>query len=192
MYINFPRCVQVFRKEIRNFEKKNCSINIYLTGNPFTLNKYQYCLCKLLYMIITHYQNKTLYNKVFFGTNFRIYCRFLTYTESIQSLKMQVKYNVLHRTFHNVTILQADRYSFILFLISVISNYLYLSVNWYGAYWIVSVGVLIDMFWFLKLLFSLILTAFKFLNLITNHDKKKDWCFIWRSLQKVLIYKLRS
>ena len=45
-----------------------CYINIQLTIYLFTVNKY--CICILLDITITHYQNKTLYNKVFFGTNF--------------------------------------------------------------------------------------------------------------------------
>ena len=44
-----------------------CCINIHLTINPPTFNKY--CIFKLLYMIVT-YQNKALYNKVYFGTSF--------------------------------------------------------------------------------------------------------------------------
>ena len=42
---------------------KMCCINKYLTVNPLIFNKY--CMCNLLYMIVTHYQNKTLYNEVF-------------------------------------------------------------------------------------------------------------------------------
>ena len=37
-------------------------INYLLTANPLTFNKY--CVCYLLYMIITNHQNKTLYNKI--------------------------------------------------------------------------------------------------------------------------------
>ena len=43
--------------------KKMCCINIHLIINPSTFNKC--CKYKLLYMIVTHYQNKTLHNKVF-------------------------------------------------------------------------------------------------------------------------------
>ena len=28
------------------------------------------CICKFLYLIVKHYKNKTLYNRVFFSTNF--------------------------------------------------------------------------------------------------------------------------
>ena len=41
-------------------------MNIHLTIDLFTFNY----MCNVLYTTITHYQNKTLYNKVFFGTIF--------------------------------------------------------------------------------------------------------------------------
>ena len=45
-------------------------MNINLSVNAFTFNTD--CICKLLYIIFTHYQNKTLYNGVFFSTHFMI------------------------------------------------------------------------------------------------------------------------
>ena len=42
-------------------------INIHLNDNPFTFNTD--CISKLFYMIVTQYQNKMLYNRVFFITN---------------------------------------------------------------------------------------------------------------------------
>ena len=49
-------------------------INIRLTINPFTFNTD--CICKLLYMIVTRYKNKTLYNRVFFSTKFTVLMMF--------------------------------------------------------------------------------------------------------------------
>ena len=46
-----------------------CCINTHLTFNQLTLRKY--CIHNLLYMNVTQYQNKTLYNKVFFSTDFK-------------------------------------------------------------------------------------------------------------------------
>ena len=52
----------IFKKEIKKY-KKTCCINIDLAVNPLNLNKN--CMCNLLYMMYTHYQNKTLYNSIF-------------------------------------------------------------------------------------------------------------------------------
>ena len=51
--------------------KKYC-MNIHLNIDLFTFNTY--CACKLLYMTITHYQNKTLFNKNCFSVQFLRIC----------------------------------------------------------------------------------------------------------------------
>ena len=66
-----------------------CCINILLTVYPFTFNKF--CICLLLYMTVTHYQNKMLYNKVFLIQTLWIWWCFHAYTESIQNLIMQIR-----------------------------------------------------------------------------------------------------
>ena len=43
-------------------------INIHLNIDLFTFHKH--CICKLLYMIGTHYNNKMLFQKLFFCTIF--------------------------------------------------------------------------------------------------------------------------
>ena len=47
---------------------KMCCINIQLNIDLPSLNKYS--TFKLLYMTVTHYQNKMLYNKLVFSTNY--------------------------------------------------------------------------------------------------------------------------
>ena len=54
-------------------------INIHLISNQQTLNKY--CMCDLLYMNVTHYLNKTLYNKAFCVEILRIYWKFCAYSD---------------------------------------------------------------------------------------------------------------
>ena len=73
---------------------KMCSINIHLTINTPTFIKY--CINKLLYKTVTHYQNKTLYNKVFFGTNF-------------MHLQMFLHIHITHPKFYNINqVIQYD------------------------------------------------------------------------------------
>ena len=74
-FLTFPsavsKCINLYLTKFSERESesiKMCCINIYLIGNPFTFNKY--FTCKLLYMIVSHYQSKTLYNKVFFIRKF--------------------------------------------------------------------------------------------------------------------------
>ena len=81
-----------------------CCINLHLIVNQFTFNT-DY-ICKLLYMIFTHYQNKTLHNKLFSVQFLCICCIFHTYTDLIQSKIMKI---AIHSIFF-----QAGRYSFIL------------------------------------------------------------------------------
>ena len=50
--------------ELRIFSINMCCINIHFTIILFIFSKY--IICKLLYMIVTHDQSKTLYNKVIF------------------------------------------------------------------------------------------------------------------------------
>ena len=68
---------------------KMCFINIHLTVNTFTVNKY--CKCKLLYMIVILCQNKTFFSVIFLDINPEIYCCFLAYLELIQCLVMQIR-----------------------------------------------------------------------------------------------------
>ena len=55
-------------------------INIHFTCNPLTSNKY--CMCDLLYMIVTHYMKKTLYNKVFLGYKCYRYFKYFAHTQN--------------------------------------------------------------------------------------------------------------
>ena len=64
--------------ERKSKSKEMCCINSsfdQLIINPTTFNKY--CKCKLLYMIVTHYQNKMLYNKLFFNAKVMALLMFL-------------------------------------------------------------------------------------------------------------------
>ena len=54
---------KIFRKQSENI--KICCIDT----NIISITNHKYYLCKLFYKIVTHFYNKTLYNKVFFGTN---------------------------------------------------------------------------------------------------------------------------
>ena len=73
---------QIFRKGIRKYKK--CCMNIYLNIDLFTFNKY--CMCKLLYMTVTHNQNK-MYNKMFFSTNLNFLRHFEDFTDTQNSSK---------------------------------------------------------------------------------------------------------
>ena len=57
--------VKLYLTTFSEMESKMCCITINLTLNPFTLNKY--CIYKLLYMIVTRSQNKTLHNFLLFS-----------------------------------------------------------------------------------------------------------------------------
>ena len=61
---------KIFRKTIIKY--KMCCINIIFTVNTDFI-------IKLVYIFVTHYQNKTLYNNlcIFFGTNFMIFVMFV-------------------------------------------------------------------------------------------------------------------
>ena len=69
--VNGLKCIKLY------LIKFSEDINIHLSINPFPFNTD--CICKLLYMFVTHYQNKTLYNMAFFSTNFIIYAYTGTY-----------------------------------------------------------------------------------------------------------------
>ena len=58
MYKAIPH--KFFKREVKKY--KMCCININLAVNPLNLNKC--CICNLLYMTITLYQNDTLCNIV--------------------------------------------------------------------------------------------------------------------------------
>ena len=65
------KCVKIHLTKFSERESKRikmCCINMHLTSNPFTLNKY--CIYKLLCMIVTCCQNKVLNNEMFFCTKF--------------------------------------------------------------------------------------------------------------------------
>ena len=57
-------CLKMYKLYLTNFQKrypkvtKMCCTNIHLIVNPLTFNKY--CMCNLLYIVITHNQNKIL------------------------------------------------------------------------------------------------------------------------------------
>ena len=63
LYLN-----KIFIKIIIKYKKNVLHKYSFARFNPFTLNID--CICKLLYMIVSHYHNKTLYNRLFFGTIF--------------------------------------------------------------------------------------------------------------------------
>ena len=69
-YIKVYKCMsyKISRNRIRKY--KMCCINFHLIVDPFTFNKYCIHACTLFYMILHNTINKTLYNKVFFGTIF--------------------------------------------------------------------------------------------------------------------------
>ena len=54
------------------------------------LNFDKNCICDILYMIVSHYKNKTLNNRMIFGTKFPDLWMFIAYTELIRSLIMQI------------------------------------------------------------------------------------------------------
>ena len=100
--------IKLYLKVTRRY--KICCKKIHLTVNPFTF--YKYFICWLLYMIVTNYRNKTLYNKVFSVQILRV-CRCIrAYTEAIQIVLVWylTQYNSLY-----VVMFQAARYSFIHF-----------------------------------------------------------------------------
>ena len=57
-----------------------CCININFTVSPFTFNTD--CICKLLYMIVTHYQNKALVQQGVFGTILNVLLMPFKYTQN--------------------------------------------------------------------------------------------------------------
>ena len=50
-----------------------------LYNYSFTCTSNTYCIRKLLYIIVIHYQNKTLYNRVFLATYFMVLLMFTMY-----------------------------------------------------------------------------------------------------------------
>ena len=65
-----------FRHEVRMY--KMCGIDIHFIINSFNFNNYN--IYKLLYIIVTHYQNKTLYKSRFFVHILRICLCLYAYT----------------------------------------------------------------------------------------------------------------
>ena len=64
-------------------------MNTYLTSNPLPFNKTKYKLRNLLYVIVTHYQNKWLYNTLF-SSIFRIFTDFVidfTYKQNLSKVQ---------------------------------------------------------------------------------------------------------
>ena len=82
-----------------------CCINLHLIINRFTFNT-DY-ICKLLYMICTYYQNKTLHTTKCFQYNFYAFVVYLTHTQNSSKVKLW-KLQFIQFFF------QAGRYSFIL------------------------------------------------------------------------------
>ena len=66
-FVNDLNCIKLHLTEILRFRElkstKICCIHIHLTVNLFTSNKYW--IYKLLYMFVSYYQNKVLYNSFF-------------------------------------------------------------------------------------------------------------------------------
>ena len=81
-----------------------------MTSNPMTSNKN----CDLLYIIVTHYESKKLYNILFFDTNFTDLFRHCACIPRLHpKFKTEykiVKYDILHNAIHDVTILQTVRH----------------------------------------------------------------------------------
>ena len=76
-----------------------CCINIHFTVYPFTFYKYS-IICKLLYITVTHYQNKTLYNLMVSAVNLNIrYCEHcITYVNTISNIYMNMNIYVFFGT----------------------------------------------------------------------------------------------
>ena len=85
------KCIKLYLTKFSKRKSKSikmCCTNIYLTVDPLKFEKY--CICSLLYMLVTHYQNKMLYNRVFFGANFTDLLMFSCKHRTSHSLKKQI------------------------------------------------------------------------------------------------------
>ena len=122
MLLRYTDMVFILKLHLKKFSKrepesiKMCCINIQLTIKPwiFKTNIRMILLC----MTVIQYQNKTLYNKIFFCTNLtdllvfsrihRTQLKFSNRNQAVQYITVS-KYN----TINDFGILQTARYSFI-------------------------------------------------------------------------------
>ena len=73
-FICIYTCLKCIKLYLTTFSERDsqsikmCCINVHFNVDLITFNKY--CICKLLYIIVSHYQNKLLLNNFFFSTLF--------------------------------------------------------------------------------------------------------------------------
>ena len=93
------KCIKLYFTKISEKETRSikmCCINIHFSVNPFTFSVD--CLCKYVYIIVTHYQNKTLYNRVLSGTIFMVLLMLSCIQRTIKSQVIQydTKHNAIN------------------------------------------------------------------------------------------------